>query len=244
MQFRIPRCTVAGALYFCLFNAIPAAADEPLHRLQREWWQWAGSIVLGGNPVVDDTGTYCEAGQHGTYWFLGSYPGTSTPTCTVPKGVKLVVPIVTTFCYPEEGFDTDETCIDYIFNALTGYLRKDMTVRLDSVRQPTYDICEIAAAPNDVITNAPPQCVILRRSNRTLFNFVIGQSGYSPTLGAWRLAGQCLARHLVGDRYRHAGGRRAPPQDPGDRDRRSPDPIYGRQVQPDRRTARELNASA
>ncbi len=187
MQFNIPRCTVAGALYFCLFNALPAAADEPLHRLQREWWQWAGSIVLAGNPVDDSTGAFCEAGQHGAYWFLGSYPGTTTPTCTVPKGVKLAVPIVTTFCYPEDGFDTDETCIDYIFNALTGYLRKDMTVRLDTVRQPTYDICEIAAAPNDVITNAPPQCVILRRSNRTLFNFVIGQSGFylSPP-GVWR----------------------------------------------------------
>ncbi len=187
MFSKVTRCAVAGALYFCLFNVLPAAAAEPLGRLQREWWQWAGSIVIDVNPAVDTTGNFCEAGQHGTYWFLSSYPGTTTPTCVVPKGVKLLVPVVVTFCYPEEGFDTDETCMDYISDALVGYLRKDLTVRLDNVRQQTFDVCEVAAAPNDVLPALPPSCVVLRRSNRTLFNFVIGQSGfYLSEPGVWR----------------------------------------------------------
>jgi hypothetical protein len=188
MHTRATRRAAAGVLLSCLFAVTSAHAADDLYRLQREWWQWAGSIFVDYNPVVEQTGAYCEAGQRGPYWFLDSGTGGEiTKSCTVPKGVKLFVPVVTTFCYPEEGFDTDASCIEYVTGALQGYRRVDLIVRLDGARQPTFDVCEIAAGHNDVLTGIPSACLVRRRGDRTLWDFVIDQSGFylSPP-GVWR----------------------------------------------------------
>ncbi|MDP9198139.1 MAG: hypothetical protein M3O07_02860 [Pseudomonadota bacterium] len=144
--------------------------------------------MIDVNPVIEETGAYCDAGQHGIYWFLaGNTGGRTTRNCTVPQGVQLIIPVITTFCYPEEGFDDDASCIEYINDALAGYLPEDMTVRLDGVNQPTTDICEIAIAPGQPVPDVEEHCIIRRSASRTLFNFVINQSGFffSPP-GVWR----------------------------------------------------------
>ncbi len=189
MKVSLKQCATVGALFVGLFAVQSAAfAASPLARLQREWWQWAGSIVLEHNPVIDETGAYCDAGQRGSYWFLaGNSGGRTTRSCAVPQGVKLVVPVIITFCYPEEGFDTDETCIAYVNDALAGYERRNLTVTLDGVDQPTTDVCEIVVAPGDAVQAVEPHCIVRRRSDRTLFNFVVGQSGfYFSGPGVWR----------------------------------------------------------
>jgi hypothetical protein len=188
MQTTLTRCAAAGALILCSVLSGTAAAAEPLGRLQREWWQWAGSIALDANPLVDETGDFCEAGQRGPYWFLtGNGGGRTTRSCTVPKGVKLVFPVITTFCYPEEGFDDDASCIAYVIDVLKGFKRGNLTVQLDGRDYPTEDVCEIAAAPGDHVVGAPDHCRIYRRANRTLFNFVINKSGfYLSEPGVWR----------------------------------------------------------
>lgn len=188
MDKSLKHCAVAGALALCAFFAQSAAAGEPFGRLQREWWQWAGSIALDANPLIDETGDFCEAGQRGPYWFLtGNGGGNTTRSCTVPKGVKLFFPVITTFCYPEEGFDDDESCIAYVIDVLAGYKRENLTVRLDGQDVPTEDVCEIAAAPGDKVQDAPPHCRIFRRADRTLFNFAINKSGfYLSEPGIWR----------------------------------------------------------
>jgi hypothetical protein len=188
MNAKLTRCAVAGALILGFFAQPAAASDSALPRLQREWWQWAGSIALDANPLIDETGDFCEAGQRGPYWFLtGNGGGTTTRSCTVPKGVKLVMPVITSFCYPEEGYDTDESCIAYVVDVLAGYKRENLTVRLDGEDVPTESVCEIAAAPGDVVQGAPRHCRIHRRADRTLFNFVINKSGfYLSEPGVWR----------------------------------------------------------
>jgi hypothetical protein len=188
MNARIVRHGVACALLMGSALAQVATAAEPLAQLQREWWQWAGSIALDANPLIDETGDFCEAGQRGPYWFLtGNFGGRTTRTCTVPKGVKLVIPVITTFCYPEEGYDDDASCIAYVVDALAGFKREALTVQLDGRNVPTEDVCEIAAAPADVVVGAPRHCRIHRRADRTLFNFVINKSGfYLSEPGVWR----------------------------------------------------------
>lgn len=105
----------------------------------------------------------------------------------MPKGVKLVVPVIVAFCYPEEGFDTEESCIGFINDALAGYRPADLTVKVDGVAQETRDICEIAVAPADKVQGVSRHCEIRRRANRTLFNFVIGESDFYPSApGVWR----------------------------------------------------------
>ena len=60
------------------------------------WWQWAYSIPVPNNPVLDTTGANCSVGQSGNVWFLaGTFNSgeTITRTCTVPHGKALFVPI-------------------------------------------------------------------------------------------------------------------------------------------------------
>src|SRR5690349_5206690 len=59
------------------------------------WWQWAYSIPVPNNPVLDKTGANCGVGQSGQVWFLAGFftPATITRSCTVPHGKALFFPI-------------------------------------------------------------------------------------------------------------------------------------------------------
>lgn len=189
MQALTGRRGSAAAFVLFLVAALPASArDNPLFALQTQWWQWAGGIPIEVNPIADETGKYCDAGQRGPYWFLsGNFGGRTTRECTVPQGVRLLVPVFVTFCYPEEGYDDDTSCIHYVNDAFDHYRPQDLTVKLDGVWQDTEDVCEIVAAPGDAVPTVPRHCLVRRRADRTLFNFVIGQSGfYFSEPGVWR----------------------------------------------------------
>jgi hypothetical protein len=74
-----------------------AAADAPsFKQLSAEWWQWALSIPVSENPLLDETGEKCVVGQRGAVWFLaGTFGGGSTTrTCTVPEGKVLFFPVI------------------------------------------------------------------------------------------------------------------------------------------------------
>lgn len=189
MQALTGRRGSAALFVLLLMAALPASADgDPLFAIQRDWWQWAGSIPIEVNPIVDETGKYCDAGQRGRYFFLtGNFGGYTTRSCTVPKGTTLVAPVIITFCFPEEGYDTDESCIEYVNDVLAGYDPKDLWVKVDGVLQKTRDACEIAAAAGDALPPIAPNCVVRRRANRTLWNFTIGEAGfYLSEAGVWR----------------------------------------------------------
>lgn len=179
-----------AALCLGLLCAMPASADadDPLFRLQREWWQWAGSIPLETNPMLDETGASCGIGQHGAYWYLaGNFGGETTRDCTVPKGVKLLVPVIVTFCYPEEGFDDDTSCIAYVNDGIGGYQRSNLSVKVDGWPQRLNDVCEITVAFGDDVSGIPRHCRINRRADRNLFSFVIAPDTiYASEPGVWR----------------------------------------------------------
>jgi hypothetical protein len=173
-------------------GAAPASAQTAtLESLQQQWWQWASTIPPDINPTLDETGEFCHVGQRGPYWFLASNGGgATTRSCTVPKGVKLVVPTFTTMCYPEEGFDDNESCLEYVGGVLDHYNLNNLTVRVDGVLQEMHRVCELAAAQNDLIPIQPDGCFVRRRANRTLFTFVIPEGGLFPSVpGVWRANG-------------------------------------------------------
>jgi hypothetical protein len=60
------------------------------------WWQWALSIPVATNPVLDETGANCAEGQSGPVWFLAGsfFGGTFERTCSIPPGKALFLPIV------------------------------------------------------------------------------------------------------------------------------------------------------
>src|SRR5437762_7672685 len=55
-----------------------------------EWWQFAYSIPVSENPLLDETGEKCVVGQHGAVWFLVGVFNTSGTAvrneCSVPAG--------------------------------------------------------------------------------------------------------------------------------------------------------------
>ena len=60
-----------------------------------DWWTWAVAQPVDVNPILDPTGEQCALGQQGRVWFLaGTFGGTATRTCTVPKGTALVFPVL------------------------------------------------------------------------------------------------------------------------------------------------------
>jgi hypothetical protein len=75
-------------------------AGEPYGKSYREWaaewWQWSLQIPASVNPATDQTGRYCSVGQRGAVWFLAGLfgGGTVERTCSVPKGVALLFPLV------------------------------------------------------------------------------------------------------------------------------------------------------
>ncbi|HKY00688.1 MAG TPA: hypothetical protein VJL86_13315 [Steroidobacteraceae bacterium] len=189
MSFLSRRIGAAGMLLSLLLSTLPAVAADNLYTIQRQWWQWFSGIPAEVHPVVDTTGAYCDLAQRGTYWYLaGNLGGETNRACTVPVGVKLVIPLDNTFCYPEAAVgDTDESCIEYIAAFYDGLDQADFVVKLDNVVQPKADVCEVAAHPADVVQALPAACVIIRRKDRALFSFVVGQAGvYSSPAGVYR----------------------------------------------------------
>ena len=95
--------SLLGALAIALGSAAPpATADEDLPALSAQWWQWALSIPVASNPLLDPvnpgnpTAVNCMVGQRGPVWFLaGAFSGgVIRRTCSVPEGVPLFFPVI------------------------------------------------------------------------------------------------------------------------------------------------------
>jgi hypothetical protein len=83
------------------------ADRQSFKQLSAEWWQWALSIPLPENPILDDTGDKCMVGQRGAVWFLaGNAGGGSTArACAVPEGRTLFFPVINSV-----NIDTPHVC--------------------------------------------------------------------------------------------------------------------------------------
>jgi hypothetical protein len=84
-----------------------ACADsQSFRQLSAEWWQWAFSIPVSENPILDGTGEKCVVGQRGPVWFLaGNTGGMTTRTCAMPEGLALFFPV-----FNSVNVDTPNVC--------------------------------------------------------------------------------------------------------------------------------------
>lgn len=151
---------LAGALAAFVCVATTAGADD-LAQLQREWWQWIMATPASHSPVYDKTGKFCTMGQRGEYWFLaGSTGGRVTRSCTVPRGVKLLVPVVNNFCFPDPGYDNQQ-CVEDSIAFIDGFPIEGLTLRLDGEDQEFTRVTD-AADP----------------AAGTIFDIAVGPNGY------------------------------------------------------------------
>jgi len=136
------RALAGSALLGLLVMGGASASDDmqEMQNLQRQWWQWAMSIPASHNPVYDKTGNRCGMAQRGEYWFLaGSTGGPVSRNCTIPQGVKLLVPIVNTVCIPDATIDA-ASCITESDNFIASYEDDDLTLKADSGNVPYFDV--------------------------------------------------------------------------------------------------------
>lgn len=89
-----------------------ASADDraekwlPTDPLGRKWWELYLSVPNSTWKQLGDGPAACGLGQHGSVWFLstlGTPNETLTRRCTVPRGKKLFLPIITAVCTPFPG---------------------------------------------------------------------------------------------------------------------------------------------
>jgi hypothetical protein len=157
----------ALAAAWCVSSA--AMADGPdRHDLTADWWQWALSIPVSANPLLDDSGKNCMVGQRGDTWFLaGSFGGSASRTCSVPEGVTLFFPVANSV-----NIDTPGVCgqgRSLSVQELRGFSAafvdslKQATVTLDSrpvrTRRLRSEVFPVTF-PADNVFNSPPDCPV------------------------------------------------------------------------------------
>ena len=99
----------------------------PVDALGKQWWQIYGSMPNSIRANLGESPAACGLGQRGSMWFLSTAASGVEPVtrrCTVPKGVKLFLPLVTAVCTPFPGETLAENiqlCRELIdpFNQLT-----------------------------------------------------------------------------------------------------------------------------
>jgi hypothetical protein len=75
-----------------------------------KWWQWAHSIPIENNPMLDQTGEDCAQAQNqtGPVWFLaGTSGGSAERICTIPAGKAILIPIINAI-YTRTASETEE----------------------------------------------------------------------------------------------------------------------------------------
>lgn len=86
-------------------------AGKTYEEWSARWWQWAFSLTAP-NPFTDPSGASCGAGQRGPVWFLGGqFNADTSPTCSVPEGKAVLLPIVNGECSSLEGNGTSASVL-------------------------------------------------------------------------------------------------------------------------------------
>lgn len=100
------------------------------------WWQWAFSIPLPENPLLDPTGAKCGVAQSGKVFFLAGTTGSAnvSRTCTIPQGKALFFPILN---YEDDilFWNTTAEVINSCNNVIAGIdaVRDTMIASIDGV---------------------------------------------------------------------------------------------------------------
>ncbi len=96
-------------------DATPTVLGKSIGEWSAKWWQWALSIPAATNPMLDNTGAFCDSKQKGPVWFLAGifFGGTVERNCTIPQGKHILFPIANSFWINSALDDPNNTETDY-----------------------------------------------------------------------------------------------------------------------------------
>jgi hypothetical protein len=119
---------LVGCAPYEVLDPTASYAGKTLGQRSADWWTWVYETPFTGHPLVDETGSDCATNQPSDVFYLGgTFGGDASRTCTVPKGVPVLVPLVNysfdncgvpeEFVVPEEQFGPE---IDAFLDSVTG----------------------------------------------------------------------------------------------------------------------------
>jgi hypothetical protein len=107
-----------------------------------KWWEWALSVPITTNPVLDDTGENATLNQDGPVWFLAGTIGDENRiayrTCSVPCGKSLLFPVINYVYSHDPRFKTDGELIDHVSKDIDDIITR--TAVIDDKIVPIYRV--------------------------------------------------------------------------------------------------------
>ncbi len=92
------------------------------------WWEWALSVPIPFNPVLDDTGQFADRNQHGPVWYLAGTIGDENKvahrTCIIPKQKAILFPVINYIRTPEARFSSDNELVIHVQNDIDDIVKK------------------------------------------------------------------------------------------------------------------------
>lgn len=83
-----------------------------------KWWEWALSVPVSVNPVLDNTGQYAHKNQKGPVWFLAGTIGDENKVahriCKIPKERSILFPVINYLRTYEAGLKTDVDLANHV----------------------------------------------------------------------------------------------------------------------------------
>ncbi len=106
-----------------------------------KWWEWALSIPIQFNPVLDNTGQYADRNQRDPVWFLAGTIGDDNivayRTCTVPKQKAILFPIIN-YIYTEDRPFDETKLVKHVKQDIDDIVVKEATI--DGHQVPIYRV--------------------------------------------------------------------------------------------------------
>jgi hypothetical protein len=106
------------------------------------WWEWALSIPMPNNPVLDDTGKYAAINQSGPVWFLAGTIGDENKIahrrCYIPAEKAILFPIINYIYTFEPKFNNDSELVKYVASDIDDIVTKETVV--DGKTIPPYRV--------------------------------------------------------------------------------------------------------
>jgi len=189
---------------FTIYPPDSAPYGRTLGEWGEEWWKWALSFALDGNPITDSTGEFCHAGQpytggddpcrkdQGPVFFLaGNFGGRSNRRCAIPCGRPLLFPVVCSIMWVPDDCQNCAECVQKV----VGWMDQaaDLDCKLDGVSIPNLK----------KYRGLSPECHCFVLPEPNPFGIPSGKYAVSASDGIWLMIEPlCPGEHTISWRGR------------------------------------------